>query len=101
MGRFQSLLLDRRFFQKSFPRNRLFHVKRAPVTAYGNNIRDIGLLIGSLISILFSKRFSIKKSVSANKFWYLKDITNRKSVWSFTFDHTLLYFTVQYPEFLP
>ena len=27
MVRFRSLLLDRRFFQKSFPRNRLFHVK--------------------------------------------------------------------------
>ena len=39
----------------------IFVLKRAPVTAYGSNIRNIGLLIGSLISILFSKRFSIKK----------------------------------------
>ena len=102
MGRFRSLLLDiEDFFKNLFQGTAYSTLKRAPVTAYGSNIRNIGLLIGSLISILFSKRFSIKKSVSANSFWYLKDITNRKSVWSFTFDHTLLYFTVQYPEFLP
>lgn len=101
MGRFRSLLLDRKFFKNLFQGTAYSTLKRAPVTAYGSNIQNIGLLIGSLISILFSKRFSIKKSVSANRFWYLKDITNRKSVWSFTFDHTLLYFTVQYPEFLP
>lgn len=56
--------------------------------------------MGRFRSLLLDRRF-FKKSVSANSFWYLKDITNRKSVWSFTFDHTLLYFTVQYPEFLP
>lgn len=45
----------------------LFHgtaysaLKHAPLTAYGSNIRNIGLLIGSLISILFSERFSLKK----------------------------------------
>ena len=61
MGRFRSLLLDRRFFQKSFPGTAYSTLKHAPVTAYGSNIRNIGLLIGSLISILFSKRFSIKK----------------------------------------
>lgn len=72
MGRFRSLLLDiEDFFKNLFQGTAYSTLKRAPVTAYGSN-----------------------------RFWYLKDITNRKSVWSFTFDHTLLYFTVQYPEFL-
>jgi len=49
------------FFKNLFQGTAYSTLKRAPVTAYGSNIQNIGLLIGSLISILFSKRFSIKK----------------------------------------
>jgi len=49
------------FFKNLFQGTAYSTLKHAPVTAYGSNIRNIGLLIGSLISILFSKRFSIKK----------------------------------------
>ena len=49
------------FFKNLFQGTAYSTLKRAPVTAYGSNIRNIGRLIGSLISILFSKRFSIKK----------------------------------------
>ena len=49
------------FFKNLFQGTAYSSLKHAPVTAYGSNIRNIGLLIGSLISILFSKRFSIKK----------------------------------------
>jgi len=49
------------FFKNLFQGTAYSTLKHAPVTAYGSNIRNIGLLTGSLISILFSKRFSIKK----------------------------------------
>lgn len=60
MVRFRSLYWIEDFFKNLFQGTAYSTLKHAPVTAYGSNIRNIGLLTGSLISILFSKRFSIK-----------------------------------------
>ena len=49
------------FFKNLFHGTAFSALKHAPITAYGSNIRNVGLLIGSLISMLFSNRFSIKK----------------------------------------
>lgn len=49
------------FFKNLFQGTTASALKIAPVTAWGSNIRNLGMLIGSLISILFSKRFHIKK----------------------------------------
>lgn len=93
MGRFRSLLLDRRFFQKSFPRNHLFHVK----TRTGNCIWKQHPEYRSPYRITDFRyysvsRFSIKKIRFGKQVLVSEGYYKQKSVWSFTFDHTLLYF---------